>query len=73
MKKIILGTSMLITGFLGVALIVASTLACKYNLNGSNNYADLWRLFGVTPFVIAFAVLGVIGLSVAIWGAFSKE
>lgn len=73
MKKVILGTSMLITGFLGVAIIVAATLACNYNLNGSNNYADLWRLFGVTPFVIAFAVLGVAGMSVAIWGVFSKK
>lgn len=73
MKKLILGATMFITGFIGVAILIAATLSCNYTLNGSNNYADIWRLFGITPFVIAFAVLGIVGLLMAIWSLFTDR
>ncbi|OLS01855.1 hypothetical protein [Tissierella creatinophila] len=73
MKKMILGISMFVTGFIGFAILCGATMASNYTLNGSTYYMEMWRLFGITPIVIGFLILGVVGIIITIIGLFQKS
>lgn len=73
MKKLVLGISMFITGFIGFAILCGAAVASNFTLNGSNHYLEIWRLFGVTPIAIGFLILGIVGIVVAMLGMFQKS
>lgn len=73
MKTLILGVSMLATGFIGFAVLCGAAVTSTFTLNGSNNFMDIWRLFGITPIAIGFLILGVVGVIVAVVGLIRKS
>lgn len=72
MKTLILGISMFMTGFIGFAILCGSSLATTYT-NGSIFFSDIWRMFGITPIVIGFLILGMVGFVIAVIGLIKKE
>lgn len=73
MKTLILGVAILMTGFIGFAILCSATVASNFTLNGSNNYMAIWRLFGVTPIAAGFLIMGIVGIVIAVIGVFQKS
>lgn len=73
MKTLILGISMLATGFIGFAILCGAAVTSTFTLNNSNNFMDIWRLFGVTPIALGFLIFGVLGVIVAVIGLMQKS
>ncbi len=72
LKMLFLGATMLMTGFIGCAVIIGSAISSTYT-NGSLYYGDILKLFGVVPILKAFFALGIIGVIIAIMSLFQKD
>ncbi len=73
MKKVILGTGMFLAAVIGLCVLCAGAMASGYSVNGSTDFVDIWRLFGVIPAAIGLVVCGGCGLLVALGGLLWEE
>jgi len=73
MKKVILGSFMMLSGLLGTAILLASTMANTYSSNGKVSF--LWTLsfYGLIPALVIFTVIGIVGFLLGIWGMSDKK
>ena len=73
MKKVILGSVMFLSGLLPVAIILAGSMANEWTVNGQ--VSAIWniRQYGLTPAIVIFSIIAIVGLLLAIWGLFEKE
>lgn len=68
MKKVIMGSIMMLSGLLSVAIIMAGSMANEWTVDGQ--FSAIWNIeqYGLMPFVITFTIIAVIGFLIAIWG-----
>lgn len=73
MKKVIMGSALLMSGLLADAVILAGSMANDWTHNGQ--LSALWtiRQYGLMPALIGFSAVAVIGLLLSVWGTVSKE
>lgn len=73
MKKVILGSVMMMSGLLSVAIILAGSMANEWTVNGQ--FSSIWNItqYGLMPAVVAFSIIAIVGLLLAIWGLFEKK
>ena len=73
MKKIVLGGFLLLSGILGSAILMAGTMSQLLYLD--NELSFLWSLsvYGLTPVLYIFVILGAAGLLIGCWGLFDKK
>ncbi len=73
MKKVILGSSMLLAGLLSVAALLAGTMANDWTINGQ--LSSFWNMsqYGLMPAFYIFIGIAVTGLAIAVWGIFEKN
>lgn len=75
MKKVILGSTMFLTGVISVALLLAGSMANEWTVDGQFSSAALWNIshYGLMPVLYSFIEIAVAGLALAIWGLFNKK
>ena len=73
MKKIILGSFMMLSGMLGAALLLSGTMANNMIIDGHWSFAWNLSAFGLMPALIIFIIVGVVGLILGVWGLFDKK
>ena len=73
MKKVILGSTMFLTGVISVALILAGSMANEWTINGQ--FSSLWNIsqYGLMPAIYIFIGISIVGLALAVWGIFDKK
>ncbi|MDO4572815.1 MAG: hypothetical protein Q4C13_05560 [Clostridia bacterium] len=73
MKKVLLGSMMLLAGVLSIALVLAGSMANEWTVNGQ--FSALWniRQYGLMPAVYMFSGMAVIGLVIALWGLLDRK
>ncbi len=73
MKKVILGSTMVLAGIISMAVIFAGSMAQAWDINGQ--FSAIWNIqqFGLMPLVYMFAGVSIIGLVLAIWGLIEKK
>lgn len=73
MKKVILGSMMMVAGLISAAVLLAGSMANDWTINGE--FSSFWNLsqYGLTPFFYLFLGVAALGLAVAIWGVFEKR
>ena len=73
MKKVILGSIMMLSGLLSVAIILAGSMANEWTVTGQ--YSAIWNItqYGLMPAIVACSIIAVVGLLLAIWGLFEKK
>lgn len=73
MKKVILGSTMFLTGVISVALILAGSMANERTINGQ--FSSLWNIsqYGLMPAIYIFIGIAIVGLALAVWGIFDKK
>ena len=73
MKKVILGSIMMLGGLLSVAIILAGTMANEWTVNGQ--FSAIWNItqYGLMPAIVVFSIIAIVGLLLAIWGLFEKK
>ena len=73
MKKVALGSAMMLAGVLGVAILLAGTMANNMTINGRLSFSWNLSAYGLMPVLYIFIVLAVIGLIIGCWGLFDKN
>lgn len=73
MKKVILGSIMMLGGLLSVAIILAGSMANEWSVNGQ--FSAIWNIkqYGLMPAIVVFSIISIVGLLLAIWGLFEKK
>ncbi len=73
MKKVILGSMMMVAGLISAAVLLAGSMANDWTINGE--FSSFWNLsqYGLMPFFYLFLGVAALGLAVAIWGVFEKR
>lgn len=73
MKKVIMGSMMMLSGMLSVAIILAGAMANEWTQNGQ--LSAMWNIgnYGLTPFVTMFSVVAAAGLLLAICGLVERK
>jgi TRAP-type C4-dicarboxylate transport system permease small subunit len=74
MKKVVLGSVMVLAGVISTAIILYGTMiATRFINNGV--YTISWQLsqYQLTAPLVIFVVIAVIGIALSIWGLFEKE
>lgn len=73
MKKIILGSAMILAGIISIALILAGSMANEWTVNGE--FSSLWNIsqYGLMPAVYIFTGIAIIGFVLAVWGLIDKK
>ncbi len=73
MKKVILGSAMLLAGVISAALVLAGAMANDWTVNGE--HSAWWNIsqYGLMPAVYVFAGIAAAGLILAVWGAAEKK
>lgn len=73
MKKVLLGSTMLLAGILSVAILLAGSMANEWTVNG--NFSSFWNIsqYGLMPALYIFIGISIVGALLAIWGIFEKE
>ena len=73
MKKIILGSFMMLSGVLGIAILLAGTMADDNMINGG--WSSFWVLskYGIMPAFYILIIIGIAGLLLGIWGILDKK
>lgn len=67
MKKLILGTSMMSTGFIGIAILCAGAIISDLTVVGEkNNFITVWKFEGIMPIAIMFIIIACIGIILSI-------
>lgn len=73
MKKIILGSMMLLTGLLSVAVLLAGTMANEWTVNGQLSSFWIMSQYGLMPAFYVFVGVAIVGLVIAVWGLFEQK
>ena len=73
MKKVVLGSAMLLAGLLSAAILLGGTMANDWTNNGMRS--SLWNLsqYGLMPALCIFIGIAILGLVFAVWGIFEKN
>lgn len=73
MKKVILGSAMVLAGLLSAAVLLAGTMANDLTINGQ--FSSFWNMskYGLIPVFYTFIGIAIIGFAIAIWGIFEKK
>ena len=73
MKKVILGSAMILAGLLSTAVLLAGTMANDWTINGQ--LSSFWNMlqYGLMPVFYTFIGIVIIGFAIAIWGIFEKK
>ncbi len=73
MKKVILGSVLLLAGLLSAAILLAGTMLSGLSVNGQ--FSSFWTMsqYGLMPTFYIFAGIAVLGLGIAFWGIFEKK
>ena len=73
MKKVILGSALILAGIISIALILAGSMANEWTINGE--FSSLWNIsqYGLMPVIYIFTGIAIIGLVLAVWGLFDKK
>ena len=73
MKKVVLGSVMMLAGVLGTAILLAGTMANNMTINGRFSFS--WNLssYGLIPALYVFIGIAVLGLAIGCWGLFDKK
>lgn len=73
MKKVILGSAMILAGIISIALILAGSMANEWTVNGE--FSSLWNIsqYGLMPAIYIFAGIAIIGFVLAVWGLLDKK
>lgn len=73
MKKVILGSTLLLAGLLSDATLLAGTMANDWTIDGQ--LSSFWNMsqYGLMPAFYVFTGIAIIGLAIAIWGIFEKK
>ena len=70
MKKVIIGSVLMLSGLLGTAVLLAGTMANSYTLNGAlSSFGNLSK-YGLMPAFYSFVAISIFGITVASWGTF---
>lgn len=73
MKKVLLGSMMLLGGFLANAIILAGAMANEWNVNGELSAMRNIGRYGLTPAMVTFSITAAIGFLLALWGVLEKK
>lgn len=73
MKKVVLGSSILLGAMIALALIFSGTMMINMRVNGVHSVIWKITLYGLRPAVYIFIGIAVLGLAVAVWGFFDKK
>ena len=73
MKKVILGSALILAEIISIALILAGSMANEWTINGE--FSSLWNIsqYGLMPAIYIFTGIAIIGLVLAVWGLFDKK
>ena len=73
MKKVILGSAMILAGSISIALILAGSMANEWTVNGG--FSSIWNIsqYGLMSAVYIFTGIAIIGLVLAVWGVLDKK
>ena len=73
MKKVILGSALILAGIISIALILAGSMANEWTINGE--FSSLWNIsqYGLMPAIYIFAGIAIIGFVLAAWGLIDKK
>lgn len=73
MKKALLGSMMLLGGFLANAIILAGAMANEQSVSGELSAIQNIGRYGLTPAMVAFSITAAIGYLLALWGVLEKK
>lgn len=73
MKKVILGSAMILAGIISIAQVLAGSMANEWTVNGE--FSSLWNIsqYGLMPAVYIFTGIAIIGFVLAVWGLIDKK
>ena len=73
MKKVILGSAMILAGIISIAQVLAGSMANEWTVNGE--FSSLWNIsqYGLIPAIYIFAGIAIIGFVLAAWGLIDKK
>ena len=73
MKKVVLGSAMLLAGLLSAAILLGGTMANDCTNNGMRS--SIWNLskYVLMPALCIFIGIAILGLVIAVWGIFEKN
>ncbi|OUN30802.1 hypothetical protein [Blautia sp. An81] len=73
MKKVILGSAMILAGIISIAQVLAGSMANEWTVNGE--FSSLWNIsqYGLMPTIYIFAGIAIIGFVLAAWGLIDKK
>ena len=73
MKKVILGSAMILAGIISIAQVLAGSMANECAVNGA--FPTLWTIsqYGLMPTIYIFAGIAIIGFVLAAWGLIDKK
>lgn len=65
MKKVILGSAMILAGIISIAQVLAGSMANEWTVNGE--FSSLWNIsqYGLMPAIYIFAGIAIIGFVLA--------
>ncbi len=73
MKKVILGSVLLLAGLLSTAVLLAGTMTNTWTVNGQLSAFGNLSEYGLMPAFYVFSGTAVLGLVIAIWGICEKN
>ena len=73
MKKVILGSAMILAGIISIAQVLAGSMANEWTVNGE--FSSLWNIsqYGLMPTIYIFAGIAIMGFVLAAWGLIDKK
>lgn len=73
MKKVILGSAMILAGIISIAQVLAGSMANEWTVNGE--FSSLWNIsqYGLMPAIYIFAGIAIIGFVLAACGLIDKK
>ena len=73
MKKIIFGGFMMLSGILGIAILMAGAMTQTMYINDTLSIFWTLSIYGLMPTFYVFTVIAIIGLTFGCWGLFDKK
>ena len=73
MKKVIFGSAMFLASSVSAAVILGTSMANDWTINGQ--HSAMWNIsrYGLTPALYLFAGIAVLGPALALWGLIEKR
>ena len=73
MKKVILGSSLLLAGLISTAVLLSGTMAHDWTVNGQLSSFRNMDEYGLMPAFYLFIIVALLGIGIGIWGIFEKK